>query len=467
MDFELILHGKPNAGSHIASNGLDKNFCDNLVDKFFQSMGSIKDAEVLIVDTRNWKNVWYSVYTFWLGGNVRDTAGRASFLAISMVVPKQYMCLNSVVFSLLKDAVKECVGGTYIDNSRQYIVQDLNNSEAFQKLFNYLSTQFVNLNENLDNTFRGDIQAGTECRYHLMDCDSKAFVEDLKKHGRVFVSPTYGTKDALVVQYLLEAQTKQADLQTKDRKISELNKHISELNSQLEAAKKKQKESDETIAGLRQQIGDLNNQVASLNKSNQALQKQIAELLKRLGKKPINPGPVIPGANHPVRLKSKPLFKTAYLRWVNTCLLVVILLLFCFKSCDSSSQQIASLQQEVTEIHQLIKGNKPSEQSQPFGMGTEGSQVVVEGKDIDCGLELYQNDQQVSKDEINIQLPLIIKVSTPMDGYEFHTDNLVQSQIEIATPFELKKKDPSKPIVISYRTANLKNANENNFIKIK
>lgn len=464
MAFELILHGKPNAGSHIASNGLDKSFCDNLVDKFFQSMGSIKDAEVLIVDTRNWKNVWHSVYTFWLGGNVRDTAGRASFLAITMVVPKQYMCSNSVVFTLLKDAVKACVEGTYIDKSRQYVVQDLNNPEAFQKLCNYLSIHFVNLNENLDSTFRGDIQAGTKCCYHLIDCDSKAFVEDLKKYGRVFVSPTYGTKDALVVQYRLEAQTKQADLQTKDKKISELNKHISELKSQLDAAKKKLKESDETKAGLQQQIRDLNNQVASLNKTNQALQKQIAELLP--GKKPINPGPVIPGANHPDILK-KPLFNTAYLRWINTCLLVVILLLFCFKSCDSSSQQIASLQQEITEIHQLIKGNKPSEQSQPIGVGAEGSQTVVEGMDMDCGLQFYQNGGEVSKEEINIQFPLIIQVRAPKDGYAFHTDNLDQPQIEIATPFELKKKDPNKPIVISYRPDNLKNANPKNFIKIK
>ena len=60
-------------------------------------MNYIKEQEVLIVDVRNWKNKWYSIYTLWLGGYITDTVDRSSFLAISIVVPNQYFCLVSAV----------------------------------------------------------------------------------------------------------------------------------------------------------------------------------------------------------------------------------------------------------------------------------------------------------------------------------------------------------------------------------
>lgn len=153
MNFEVILHGKPNAGCHKATPGIEEAFCQNLVDKFFQSMGSIKDNEVLIVDTRNWKGTWYCVYTLWLGGNISDTADRASFLAITIVVSKQYYCLVSAVYDMLVKAYQKSVIGNYISKKGKYIVPDFSDNVTFESLVRSINSYFVNLSENFDESF--------------------------------------------------------------------------------------------------------------------------------------------------------------------------------------------------------------------------------------------------------------------------------------------------------------------------
>lgn len=67
MEFDIILHGKPNAGSHKTTKGIEDSFCQNLVENFFQSMNYIKEQEVLIVDVRNWKTNGIAYIRFGLG----------------------------------------------------------------------------------------------------------------------------------------------------------------------------------------------------------------------------------------------------------------------------------------------------------------------------------------------------------------------------------------------------------------
>ena len=143
----------------------------------------IKEQEVLIVDVRNWKNKWYSIYTLWLGGYITDTVDRSSFLAISIVVPNQYFCLVSAVYDTLKNAYLNSIVGTYISSKGEYIVQNFNNDSAFERLLNTINSNFVNLSENFDNNFKQDNnEAITNCCYNLLDCDSKAFVEDWREY---------------------------------------------------------------------------------------------------------------------------------------------------------------------------------------------------------------------------------------------------------------------------------------------
>ena len=45
MEFDIILHGKPNAGSHKTTKGIEDSFCQNLVENFFKSMNYIKEPQ--------------------------------------------------------------------------------------------------------------------------------------------------------------------------------------------------------------------------------------------------------------------------------------------------------------------------------------------------------------------------------------------------------------------------------------
>ena len=61
---DIIIHGKPTAGSSLTTAGIDGALSQKIVDDFFEGMNRIKDPQALIVEVRYWKNVWYSVYTY-------------------------------------------------------------------------------------------------------------------------------------------------------------------------------------------------------------------------------------------------------------------------------------------------------------------------------------------------------------------------------------------------------------------
>ena len=60
---EIIIHGKPNAGSSKSTSPSDV-LSQKIVGDFFDRRDEIVDQEALIVDARNWNGIWYSVYTY-------------------------------------------------------------------------------------------------------------------------------------------------------------------------------------------------------------------------------------------------------------------------------------------------------------------------------------------------------------------------------------------------------------------
>ena len=102
---EIIIHGKPNEGCSKSTSSFDSSLSERIVDDFFTRWEDVKDKEALIVDARNWKGVWYSVYTYKLTGlrEKSENAGRSTYFAISLIFKGAYCCLVSEVFSLLKN----------------------------------------------------------------------------------------------------------------------------------------------------------------------------------------------------------------------------------------------------------------------------------------------------------------------------------------------------------------------------
>ena len=482
MNFEVILHGKPNAGCHNATQGLDVTFCQNLVDKFFQSMGSIKDTEVLIVDTRNWKGTWYCIYTLWLGGNISDTADRESFLAISIVVPKQYYCLVSAVYDMLIKACQKSIVGIYISNKGKYIVPDFSDSSTFESLVKSINSYFVNLSENFDESFKQITENTTIKTYSLLDCDSKAFIEDLKINGRIFVSKSYESKDNRLSntdKIHRELQSVKSDLETKTTKITMLTNQVKELEEQLNS---KDSKASKTLSSLRKQLDDLTKEKSSLEKTITELSQKIDKYKENETKIVQLLSPKIPEAVSPRHLEdtnSRQSIKLkSILPFVNTLLLILLFVISGLKSCESQIQEFTGSEQKhndeelmhkIDELQEIIKQKdiqiKTLTSSSSGSGASRGGTTIDYEFDVDCGLQCYQNSKPVNPSDIDPTKPLTILVKREEAGYAFHTDNL-NADVQSGVQFNLIKKNPSKPITIIYRSADRAKRNEVNSIVI-
>lgn len=474
MKFDIILHGKPNAGSHKTTKGIEDSFCQNLVENFFKSMNYIKEQEVLIVDVRNWKNKWYSIYTLWLGGYITDTVDRSSFLAISIVVPNQYFCLVSAVYDTLKNAYLNSIVGTYISSKGEYIVQNFNDDSAFERLLNTINSNFVNLSENFDNNFKQDNnEAITKCCYNLLDCDSKAFVEDWRKHGRIFVSKTCESKDTRLSNtdnYYKQLQNSKNELQSKLQEIKLLTARIKELEGMLSSGDSK---INKALASLKEQVKALESEKKSLDKNvsnltaenerHRDIEKQITNIL----------GPITIDSSHNPNKEEATSHKIGLKRiipMINMVLLILLLFATTFKSCssrikgstDEYVQHTYDLQQKIKKLNKSVK----EKDEKIKDLKKELDQVANNGIDVDCNLTIFQDGKPVSVSEINITKEIMV-TAVQLKGYKFYTYNLQTSNVQNGVPFKLVKKNPNEPIIITYRSQNINNRNQLNGVTIK
>lgn len=474
MKFDIILHGKPNAGSHKTTKGIEDSFCQNLVENFFQSMNYIKEQEVLIVDVRNWKNKWYSIYTLWLGGYITDTAERSSFLAISIVVPNQYFCLVSAVYDMLKNAYLNSIVGTYISSKGEYIVQNFNNDSAFERLVNTINSNFVNLSEHFDNNFKQDNnEAIINCCYNLLDCDSKAFVEDWRKHGRIFVSKTCESKNTRLSntdKYYKQLQNSKNELQSKLQEIKQLTARIKELEGILSSGNSK---INKALASLKEQVEVLESEKKSLkqnvsnmtaeNERHRDIEKQITNILGSITIDSSDNPNKEEATTHRIGLKR-------IIPMINMVLLILLLFATTFKSCcsriqgstDEDVQHSYDLQQKIEELNKEVN----EKDKEIHDLKKELGQVANKDIDVDCNLTIYQDSKPVDASKINIDKEITVFVN-PQEGYTFYTSNLKATNITSGVPFKLEKIHLNRPIIITYRSMDRNKCNQLNVVTIQ
>lgn len=476
MNFDVILHGKPNSGCHKATRGLEDVFCQNLVKNFFESMNYIKDQEVLIVDVRNWKNKWYSIYTLWLGGYITDTAERSSYLAISIVVPNQYFCLVSAVYDMLKNAYLNSIVGTYISSKGEYLVQNFDDNSAFERLLNAINSNFVNLSEFFNNNFKQvNNDSSTYYYYSMLDCDSKAFVEDWKRYGRIFVSKICDSKDMRLSntdEYYKELQDSKNKLQSKLQEIEQLTARIKELEEMLDSGNSKIKKD---LASLKEQVKVLKSEKKSLeqNVSNLSLQnerhcdieKQITHILGSI---------TIDSSDNPNKEETTPhrIGVKRIIPIINMILLIFLLFATTFKSCGSqikeSSEEVQTmnnLQQEIEKLNKIIK-----EKDYQIHILKSNSELhtnnISDNIDIDCKLTVFQDNTPVDISAIDLSKKITIFVNTQKD-YAFYTSNLKTRNVNNGVSFKLEKINPNQPIIIAYRSNDRHKCNQLNVVTIQ
>lgn len=484
---EIIIHGKPNAGSSKVTsdiNGLSRN----LIQNFFEEMDQIRDPEALVVDARYWQGTWYSIYTYLLGVNIKDTADRKSYFALSVVVPKTYYCLISEVYKQLKAICAKSVIGNYISKNGKYLVQTLDDESLFENIVSQVKTGFVNSNleEDFDSKFESKSILKNDVYYNIIDCDSRAFVLSLKKCGRIIVTETEKSKDELLSktnEYIRLLNQAQTDLSDKDKHIDKLNKDIAQLEKDLSEANKSTKgkvqKLQNDLTSLSTEKEKLQKERNELNDLYNGIREKIDKVAEDLGLSKLQSSSV--GNNARVKNPSQtkqsksvgngwydviPLFNTLLI------LLLMLILLFNIKGCYSFSEltnvsdldlnaEIDNLKQELVQKEAEIKTLKES-------LGEGEYHGTSDEIDEDCQIAIWQDNRPVEATDVDLNKELTIIVGKPKNDYQFYSDNLKDaSKLKASMPIKLKPQDKTKPIIISYRSAVLKSANPKNKFELK
>ncbi len=484
---EIIIHGKPNAGSSKATSEIN-GLSQNLVQNFFEGMQQIKDAEALVVDARNWKGIWYGIYTYLLGVNVKDTADRKSYFALSVVVPKSYYCLISEVYLQLKTACAKYVIGNYISKNGKYLVQTLDDESLFENIVSQVKASFVNSNleEEFDSKFESQETLKNDVYYNIIDCDSKAFVLTLKKCGRIIVTETEKSKDELLTKtndYIRQLNQTQIDLADKNKQIDTLNKNIGQLEKELSEANSSTKGK---VQKLQNEIATLSTDKENLRKEKEELNdlyngtlekiNKIADVLGLLKYQNNSTGGNIRVKNDQQTKQSKSVGNGWYdvVPFFNTLLILLLLLilLFNFKGCSSLVQfanvsdtelraEIENLKQQIVQKDSEIKYLKES-------LGGGDFDEIGGNIDEDCEITIIQNSRPVEAKDVDLNKELTIIVGKPIEGYQFYSDNLKNAdKLKASTSLKLIPRDSNKPIVISYRSAVQNKTNPKNKFELK
>lgn len=504
---EIIIQGKPISGSKVSTSGIEPSLVDRIYKDFFEKMGGVRTSHALIVDTIYWQNSWYSIYTYSKYSGMTDTADRQSYFALSIVVPKNFLYLTSGVYHLLQKTYKEKIEGVYISKTGKYLVSDFADTSKFNAIVEYLNREFANSNleDPIDNGFQKS-RATKIPIYNLVDCDSIAFLQDLKENGRIIVGEgdEYPKKCAVSV-----IQGKEEQIYSLNNKLSEKNIKIDQLNADLSAAQKavqsKDSECSQTINGLNARIDALENEKNKANSQISAKQKELDDLVSGIQKllpksngKPDDKDRGQSIAKNDTHSNSIETKRISILSIVNCVLLVFLYITLLTGSFFNSSKpenskcekQISSLERQIKEKDAIIKEKNSTintlnttvkELESSIDQISAASVVQVTtsvSEDVDCNVRIKTTDNNVLKNDANLEDGTWVIVNwQPYQGYEWHIDNLDNeavnqlkqrdSQNYGEAVIKMKCSNQEKPIVLNYRTADKKNMNKKNCYKIK
>ena len=453
---EIIIQGKPISGSKISTSGIEASLVDRIYKDFFEKMGGVRTSQALVVDTIYWQNSWYSIYTYSRYSGIIDTADRQSYFALSIVVPKNFLYLTSGVYHLLQKVYKEKVEGVYLSKNGKYLVSDFSDTKAFNSIVEYISKEFANSNleDPIDNGFQKNHTANIPV-YNLCDCDSIAFLQDLKENGRVIVGEGAEFPQKCAASVI---QSKEQQIDVLNAKLSEQNKAIDKLKKDLEGAQSAAQNSANNCSVT---IGKLKAEIERLQKEKDQAISQISDKQQELDGLVLKIQELVPASfKKPVReeiveiKQESSLFKRIlnYLPIVN-CVLLLIIVCLCFLLSKPShpnvdNAELDMLRKENIQLQEKIrqKDVKIQEQEKTIQSFEDASQGSTKGdeqivpsvvsqdqSDIDCHVQIKNSltQKDIAKkgnakigDEVTITW-------NPQNGYTWYCTNLQDSCAKI------------------------------------
>ncbi len=192
MDFEFLVHGKPNNYDSWGNNAFD-SIEEKVCKEYFDQKEYLPERGHL-VEIRSWKNTFYSIYSF--VEKVKDTSKRPSYCAVSLIFKGVYCRKCSDLFALLEEVyekklVKEA---KIIDPNRVFQINWFNDAsaslETIEKLTgDCIKSQFHGMFDEIDESFTTSLTSfPTVLKCNPKDCDAESFFDELRKEGRIIVS---------------------------------------------------------------------------------------------------------------------------------------------------------------------------------------------------------------------------------------------------------------------------------------
>ncbi len=482
---DIIIHGKPLSGSSKSTSGIDDALCNKIVDDYFKLLTELGNREIMIVEAKYWKGVWYGVYTYFISSNVKDTAGRDSYLAISIITKNQYYRLVSEVYSHLKNVVKNNVIGTYLSDLKKFQVQNLNDENLFNNLLQSLNGNFVSITSEFTPDFKPQNPTfDTLC--NVVDCDAISFIQLLKSKGVIIVSEDAKTKDselALVDNYISQSNQYKKDLDKKEKEVNDLRQVVDTKNRDITKL-----ENDS-----RTEKSNLNNKIRILTSEKEQLLRDL-ESKRQTREKSTNSHREKEVVIKTVSTKNNALPVLNILLSVS----IILMLFFYNQSCECTQNSVDMANPSKTESHINNSSDnsntahtnflnrhtnaEPHEETHSNGIIGDNDDASTESKkDEDCGIVLYLSGIRYNGGkDIDVDFDRSIFVSfmsadgrgiEAQDGYEFYVSN-VENREEVLNNLNsgksaiIKVQNKDNPIFISYRTSNTSNKNPNNCFKL-
>ncbi len=484
---DIIIHGKPLSGSSKSTSGIDDALCNKIVDDYFKLLTELGNREIMIVEAKYWKGVWYGVYTYFISSNVKDTAGRDSYLAISIITKNQYYRLVSEVYSHLKNVVKNNVIGTYLSDLKKFQVQNLNDENLFNNLLQSLNGNFISITSEFTPDFKPQNPTfDTIC--NVVDCDALSFIQLLKSKGVIIVSEDAKTKDselALVDNYISQSNQYKKDLDKKEKEVNDLRQVVDTKNRDITKL-----ENDS-----RTEKSNLNNKIRILTSEKEQLLRDL-ESKRQTREKSTNSH-----REKEVVIKTVST-KNNVIPILNILLSVSIILMLFFynQSCEctqylenkTSSSKTENLSNNSLDNRNVVHNYSSNRDSNAerreeihsnglWGDGDGVSSEIESNMDEDCGIVLYLSGIRYNGGkDIDVDFDRNITVSfmsadgrgiEAQDGYKFYVSN-VQNREDVLNNLNsgesaiIKVQNKDNPIFISYRTSNTSNKNPNNCFKL-
>ena len=271
---EFVFHGVPQGHDSWGTSG----------DRYYESFYGIGDfckgaKTVLIVEIRKDATGFCSYYTFIRPQNVVAQGGRTgSYFGMSLKIEGQYCTDVYSLFQLFDKIYEEKIVGSIIErtgNTEKYLVASLSDAGATLKAIaqladNQVKNNFASDFDDIDASFTK--QHATMSVYcNLDDVNSEAFFNTTRVYGKVFVSPEYPSKDAIIASFSSSDKKYQALKADYEKQITDLqkeNSQIPQLKSRVTAL-----ESDYAIA--QKKLQELQTSISSLKSSNTSLDQQL------------------------------------------------------------------------------------------------------------------------------------------------------------------------------------------------